>query len=322
MARRPADDADDDDDDDKQYVVTGDELKKLVRLGRKRPMPFAFCPSSGEEESLFATHRKKPAKKIGKATRADSGQLKVAYGTFVIVDRVMVLTCERELPSIAKKLKKHMRAERLPLNIRVLDGSGREIESDIEDLTGEVDPFAGLGEDDDEGGSGDHLVRRLQRMADVVVAARGNDGDRLRNLMATAISATEAGSRDKAQKLVALVERDVRRLMGSAARPAGVAMPDLPAPDEDEEEEEVEEPAAPPPREPPRASAAERMPLARRLNALRDRAQAVGGDAVGRLLQALSLAARTLRDGDAQGADAALDRIEAAIERIEARSSA
>jgi hypothetical protein len=313
MARRPADDDEDDDgdDDDKQYVVTGDELKKLVRLGRKRPMPFAFCPSAGDDESLFATHRKKPAKKIGKATRADSGQLKVAYGTFVIVDRVMVLTCERELPSIAKKLKKHMRAERLPLNIRVLDASGREVESDIEDLTGEDDPFADLGEDDDDG---DYLLRRLQKVGDVVMAARGNDGDRLRDLMATAIRATEAGSRDKAQKLVALVERDVRRLMMSAARPAGVPMPDLPTVDDEEDEEEVED-------EPPRASAAERLPLARRLNALRDRAEATG-DAADRLMQALGLAARTLRDGDAQGAAEAMDRIEAAIERVEARSSA
>ncbi len=315
MARRPAEDDDDDDDDDKQYVVTGDELKKLVRLGRKRPMPFAFCPSNGDDESLFATHRKKPAKKIGKATKADSGQLKVAWGTFVIVDRVMVLTCERELPSIAKKLKKHMRAERLPLNIRVLDASGREVESDIEDLSGEDDPFADLGEDDDD--EGDHLVRRLQRVGDAVMAARGHDGDRLRDLMASAIRATEAGSRDKAQKLVALVERDVRRLMMSGARPAGVAMPDLPDADEDEEDDAVDDDAP----EPVRATAAERLPLARRLNALRDRAAATG-DAADRLLQALGLAARTLRDGDATAATTAMDRIEAAIERVEARSTA
>ena len=216
MARRPADDDDDDDEnddgDDKQYVVTGDELKKLVRLGRKRPMPFAFCPSAGEDDSLFATHRKKSAKKIGKATKADSGQLKVAWGTFVIVDRVMVLTCERELPSIAKKLKKHMRAERLPLNIRVMDASGREIESDIEDLSGEDDPFAVL-EDDD--GTGDRLQMRLLSVREAVLAAHGVQGDRLRDLMAAAIRATENGSRDKAQKLVTLVERDVRRLVGA-----------------------------------------------------------------------------------------------------------
>ncbi|MGQ0565424.1 MAG: hypothetical protein ACT4OK_10175 [Gemmobacter sp.] len=318
MARRPADDEDDDDDDDdKQYVVTGDELKKLVRLGRKRPMPFAFCPSSGDDDSLFATHRKKPAKKIAKATKADSGQLKVAWGTFVIVDRVMVLTCDRELPSIAKKLKKHMRAERLPLNIRVLDATGREIESDIEDLTGEDDPFADLGDEDEDG---DHLVKRLRRLADAVMAARGQEGDRLRDLMGSALRATEAGSRDKAQKLVALVERDVRRLMGSASRPAGVTLPDLPPPDDEDvdDEVEVEEDEA---LEPARATAAERLPLARRLNALRDRAQGTGGTAAERLMQALGLAARTLRDGDAQGATEAMDRIEAAIDRVEARSS-
>ena len=316
MARRPADDDDDDDDDDdKQYVVTGEELKKLVRVGRKRPMPFAFCPSNGDDESLFATHRKKPAKKIGKATKADSGQLKVAWGTFVIVDRVMVLTCERELPSIAKKLKKHMRAERLPLNIRVLDASGKEIESDIEDLSAEDDPFGDLG-DDDEGG--DHLQHRLQRVKAAVLAARGNDGDRLRDLMASAWRATEAGSRDKAQKLVALVERDVRRLMMSASRPAGVVMPDLPIPEEDDEEDAPEPTPEPTPEPSP---AADRLPLARRLRALRDRAEATGDDVAPRLMQALSLAARTLRGGDADGCAAMLDRIETALDRVEARSS-
>jgi hypothetical protein len=317
MARRDEDDDDDDDGDVKQYVVTGEELKKLVRLGRKRPMPFAFCPSNGEDESLFATHRKKSAKKIGKATKADSGQLKVAYGTFVIVDRVMVLTCQKELPSIAKRLKKHMRAERLPLNIRVLDASGKEIESDIEELSAEMDPFAGIGEDDDEGGepqgTGDRLRDRLAELGPIVGAARGIEGDRLRDLWAAAVRASENGSRDKAHKLLALVEKDARRLTNSAARtgPAETARP--PAP----------KPTAAPAEDPEDQAEARRREVlrqARRVAALRPRLAALPAPAAGRIAQALAIVVRQLRAEDPEGAAAALDRIEAALDRVAAQA--
>lgn len=312
MARRPP--VDDDDDDDKEYVVTGEELKKLVRLGRKRPMPFAFCPSVGEDASLFATHRKKAAKRIGKATKEDSGQTKVAWGTFVIVDRVMVLTCERELPSIAKKLKKHMRAERLPLNIRVLDATGKELESDIEDLSGEDDPFADL---DAEDAGGDHLQMRLAAVKDAALGATGIAGDRLRDLFAAALRATEAGSRDKAQKLVALVEAEVRRLRNSGGRPTIVARAVAKAAPEDPpkaDEPEPEEPADPVKRK------RETTAAARRVAALRPRVEALEDPAADRLTAALRIIARQLRAGQPDGTENALDRIEAALERVEARA--
>lgn len=311
MARRPP--VDEDEDDDKAYVVTGEELKKLVRLGRKRPMPFAFCPSVGEDVSLFATHRKKSAKRIGKATKEDSGQTKVAWGTFVIVDRVMVLTCERELPSIAKKLKRHMRAERLPLNIRVLDATGKELESDIEDLSGEDDPFADL---DAEDTGGDHLQMRLAAVKDAALAATGISGDRLRYLFAAAMRATEAGSRDKAQRLVALVEAEVRRLRNSGGRPRVVARA-------------VDKAV---PVAPPRAEVTEEKPpdlaqirrettaAARRVAALRPRVQVLEEALADRLTAALRIIARQLRAGQPEGAGDALDRIEAALERVEARA--
>lgn len=313
MARRPLP-QEDDDDDDKEYVVTGEELKKLVRLGRKRPMPFAFCPSVGEDASLFATHRKKAAKRIGKATKEDSGQTKVAWGTFVIVDRVMVLTCERELPSIAKKLKRHMRAERLPLNIRVLDATGKELESDIEDLSGEDDPFADL---DDEDAGGDHLQMRLAAIKDAALAATGIAGDRLRDLFAAALRATEAGSRDKAQRLVALVEADVRRLSNSGGRPRVVAravtraVPQAPPEVEVPEKEPTPDPAA---------IRHDTTAAARRVAALRPRVAALEAPVADRLTAALRIIARQLRAGQPEGAGDALDRIEAALERVEARA--
>ena len=116
------------------YEATGEELEKLIRLGRRRSMPFAFCPANGEDESLFATHRKKKPELIAKSARKASGQTKVAFGYFTVEKKTLNLVLHRELPQIAKRLKKHLRRERLWLNIRIFDLLGNELESDIEEI--------------------------------------------------------------------------------------------------------------------------------------------------------------------------------------------
>ncbi len=337
------------------YVVHGDELKKIVRLGRRRPMPFAFCPSVGEDESLFATHRKKPPELIARVTRKESGQTKVAYGTFVILGKLMVLTCIKELPAIAKKLKKHMRAERLPLNIRVMDMSGREIEVDIDTLDDGEDPF-GDDDDDDEdddtvdgfvrwnaAGAGqtsrrDRLGERIEGLKPAILAAGGDRGDRLRDLLSAVIEAKEGGRRDRAESLITRLEKEVSALMGSSSRPQ-VAMPGAPprtgkkpevakdtSSDADEEEDDDDdEEATPKAKETSNAkpaggatSDASLVRMARRVAALRRRVAAMDGDAGERLMSALALVAQALRNGDAETADDALSKIEPAVKRAEA----
>lgn len=296
-------DDDDEDDDDHKYVVSGDDLRKILRRGRRRPVPFAFTPVKGEDESLFAVHKKRPPEMIAKVTRRESGQTKVAFGTFVVQGKELILTCLQELPGIAKKLKKHLRAERLPMNIRVLDIQGRELESDIEDL-GDDDV---LGPDDDDDVAevphgGDRLLIRLAAIRDAVAAAPGDAGDRLRDIFAGAVRATDSGSRDKADKLVSQVEAELRRLMNSAARAAFAATPaQRPAP-------------APPPRAEPDIAE-----LANRARAMKLRADALDDTTSARVIAALGVAARALRAGKIDTATDVLDRIEAALDRAEAR---
>ena len=134
------------------YEATGEELEKLVRLGRRRSMPFAFCPANGEDESLFATHRKKKPELIAKSARKASGQTKVAFGYFTVEKKTMNLVLHRELPQIAKRLKKHLRRERLWLNIRIFDLLGNELEADIEEIPPEeADDWTDAEESADEG---------------------------------------------------------------------------------------------------------------------------------------------------------------------------
>jgi hypothetical protein len=314
MARLPAED-DDDDADDHAYVVQGDDLRKILRRGRRRPVPFAFTPGKGEDDSLFAAHRKRPPELIARATRRESGQTRVAFGTFTVLGKELVLTCIQELPAIAGKLKKHLRAERLPMNIRVLDITGREIDADIEDL-GDDDV---LGSDDDAAGpagsTGDRLLDRLAAVRAAVLAAPGDAGDRLRDILAGALRAAGNGSRDKADKLVTQVEAELRRQRNSAARTAFAAVA---APTRQRDAVPVPPPLPPPPARgvPDRADL---LRLARRARALKARAEAMDASVAPRLLAALGVAARALRAGEAEAAGAALDRIAAAMDRVAAR---
>lgn len=116
-----------------EFEATGEELEKLVKLGRNRPMPFAFCPPKGEDDPVFATHRTKKPEVIAKSARKSSGQTQVAFGYFTVEEKVMVLVLHKELPLIAKRLKKHLRRERLSLDIRVLDIDGNELEAELEE---------------------------------------------------------------------------------------------------------------------------------------------------------------------------------------------
>ncbi len=309
---RPA--KDDEDDDDHRYAVTGDDLRKILRRGRRRPVPFAFTPGKGEDESLFAVHKKRPPEMIAKATRRESGQTKVAFGTFVVQGKELILTCIQELPAIAKKLKKHLRVERLPMNIRVLDITGREIEADIEDL-GDVDVLGDDDADDDDlprlATTGDRMLDRLAVIRDAVMAAPGDAGDRLRDIFAGAVRAADNGSRDKADKLITQVEAELRRQMNSAARSAFAAAP-RPAPARRPDTV----PSAAPRRVEP--GPAELLPLARRAKALKARAEAMDETLAPRLMAALGVAARALRAGEVAAAADALDRIEAAMDRVAA----
>ncbi len=280
-------------------MVSGDELKLIVRLARRRAMPFAFCPDSDSDEPLFATHRKKPPEMIARVTRRDSGQSKIAFGTFVVQGRLMVLTCEKELPAIAKKLKRHLKAQKLPMNVRVLDRAGEEIEADIDDFD-DPDP---LGPEDDP------LDQRIAAMRPQVAGLKGQRGERIRDLFSALTATQQNGRRSHAEDLADRLEEELQRLRNSSHRPQVAAS--RPAAVEAEIEEAEEE--AP-------ADRRVTLALARRARALHRRVKALADDeAADRLGAALQLAVGALKAGETESAGAALERIGAALARVEAR---
>lgn len=117
----------------------------MVKLSRKQPLPFAFNPGKSDDDHYFALHRRRPAAVLGKAAKSEGAGTKAAFGSCKVEGRVMQLTCEVVVPAMAKRLKKFLKANKITLNVEILDADGNVLESDIEDLPDDPELF-----DDDE----------------------------------------------------------------------------------------------------------------------------------------------------------------------------
>ena len=129
--------------------VEGAGLKKLIKLAKKNPLPFAFNPSTDIAECYLAMHRKKPAKILGKDAKAEGPGGKSAFGTIKVEKKLLILQCERVVPNLAKTLKKYLKLQKVVLNIEVRDENGNVVENDVED--GLPDDPELDGDDDDDG---------------------------------------------------------------------------------------------------------------------------------------------------------------------------
>ncbi|MVO14480.1 hypothetical protein [Parasedimentitalea huanghaiensis] len=117
-----------------EFKIEGPELKKMIKLAQKGPLPFAFNPGKNESEHYFAMHRKRSAEILGKAAKKEGIGAKVAFGMCVVEEKLMSLTCERAVPALARMLKRFLKANKISLNVRILDADGNVLEEDIEDL--------------------------------------------------------------------------------------------------------------------------------------------------------------------------------------------
>ena len=282
----------------------GEELKKLLKLGRKRPLPFGFCIGPGDEDHVLIIHRKRKPETLGKAARTEGLGTKIAFGTLTVSGRLITLTCKREAPALAKKMKRFMIRQKLKMNVLVLDAAGRELESDIEEL--EEDPDW----DRDDRASGDTaqeagsdtpsgpetddgprtaLVSRLKAVRPGVMARQGGQGEKLKQVLALAAAQLKAGDLARAAQTIAALEK--------ALAPAARAKPGTP------------KPAATTPSQ-PAPGAAE---LAPRLDAARRAIAELDGPDAARLNKAVFIVSRLIAAQDYAKADATLKKITQAL---------
>ncbi|EEB82854.1 hypothetical protein [Roseobacter sp. GAI101] len=234
-------------------ALRGDQLKKMMAMAKKRDLSFAYCPGNDPKEDVFVLDRKKKPEVIGRVARGESTGTKLGYGTAKVKGRVIELTCERELPQMAKKLKKFLKFEKIPMNVLVLDSSGNVLEEDIEDM-----PDDGLLDDvaDDEGDGNDdvseaaenedaaknapdaasddaELLKKLKaRALQVQGAIKGVKPDAQAPLVAgfkTAVGALQGGDLPKADDMLTKLERAIAKLSGQGTAADASAKTEDPA---------------------------------------------------------------------------------------------
>lgn len=138
-----------------EFAVEGLEIKKMVKVARKQPVPFALNPAKNDADTLLGMHRRKPAALLGKSIKKDGEGLKVAFGTCAVDGKIMTLTCERAVPMMAKKLKRYLKLQKVNLNVVVLDADGNLLEDDIEELPDDPSLYDDANEAAQEGNDGD-----------------------------------------------------------------------------------------------------------------------------------------------------------------------
>lgn len=291
----------------------GEELKKLVKMGKKKPMSFAFNPGQKNDHTIIIDRRKKP-EVIAKIAKKEGPGNKVAFGTFVVNSKTMELTCEKLVPAMAKTLKKYLKSQKIQLNILILDAAGNVVDRDEEDLPDdpsmddgetaeaepetqartapdpqpetpvEAPPEAAAAAAAETAPGPAELAGRLKAIQPVIAAAAGDSAARLKKAAAVAVAQIKSGDFEAAKKTVAALEDAAAKQQAPADQE--------PAPD--------------------LAALAARAAEAKRAIA------ALGGAAAGKLTAALTAAAQQLKAGNLEAAETVLGKIEAALGKVTA----
>ena len=240
--------------------LTGAELKKHIKLAKKQAMNFAWSPGK-KEDPVFILHKRKAPKILSKIARIESGNPKVSWGTAEVKGKLMTLTCEKEVPQMAKTMKRYMRSQKVSMNILILDEDGNELESDIEDLPYDPemddddvaddgnaalddDPEAAEAADDgapeaDDPAEADteappaaavadgadsidtELRNRLMAMRDPIEEADDRYGEPLKRMFAISAGHIKKSEFDKAEPLVVKMEKAVAALPPPTQKKSG-----------------------------------------------------------------------------------------------------
>lgn len=115
------------------YVpIKPEEMKKLVLMGKRRPMNFAYNPGPKEDDLLIIDKIKAP-EALGRTAKKEGKGTKVALGTFELEGKKLTLKVPKELPGLSKKLRKYLKKLSFSFSVEVLDANGVVLEADLSD---------------------------------------------------------------------------------------------------------------------------------------------------------------------------------------------
>ena len=296
--------------------VEGDELRKQIQLGKKMTMSFAFCPGKKDDHVMIIDRRLKP-KILQKAAKSEGSGAKAAYGTFEVSGKTMTLTCEIVVPAMERILKKYLKAEKLTMDIVILEAGGSEDDSAVEasDEKSEERPAKKTASAEDDSAPSEskteepddtdadenqftakELVERIKALQPALAAAP----DALKKVMAIAIGQIKKDALEAADKSISALEK-------AAAKLSQAASDDEKSEPSSEQKKEAQSDDTKQP---------DVRALAARASALREVVAGIAGPAGGKLGNALASAVAQIKASDYLAADTLLGKIEAAANKM------
>jgi hypothetical protein len=281
--------------------VEGNDLKKLLLLGKRMPLAFAFCPGPKDDHALLIDKKKKPKVLSTTAKKVGAG-VKVAFGTLVLNEKTVELTCEKTLPKMAKVLKKYFKSQRLIYDVVIMDIDGEVIESDRDAAAEETPPQrqetppqnveSAPEETAPDPKETADLVERIKAFLPAIAAASEANSDRLDKAKSRAIAQIKAGDLQGAERTIAAIEVAIAKQQQHAT-------------------------AAPDPTSTPEAEPQEQAPSAQldAVNALREKVKGIAGPAGEKLSDALAQVTAFLDANKLKAADVLIARITQAVEK-------
>lgn len=193
------------------YVpIKPEELKKLVLMGKKRPMNMAYNPGP-KDDDLLIIHKLKAPEVLGRIAKKEGEGPKVAFGTFEIVGKKLVMEATQVVPGLAKKLRKLLKRMDFSFKIEVHDMQGDLVDEAADEdtenpapvQTGPVtkpNPLADA--DKDTTAQQKKLTERLRQLQTMSTS----QGGALQKAAAAIVALIKAGSLDKADAGLSKIE--------------------------------------------------------------------------------------------------------------------
>ena len=113
------------------YVpIKPEELKKLIKMCKTRPMSFAYNPGP-KGADLLLLDKILPPEKLGRTAKKEGEGPKAAYGTFELQGRNLNVIAIFALPEMARKLRKYLKTLGYSFSIEILSPDGQSLEKDL-----------------------------------------------------------------------------------------------------------------------------------------------------------------------------------------------
>ena len=188
-------------------AITAEEQKKLVLMGKKRPMNLAYNPGP-KGADLMIIHRIKAPDVLARTAKKQGEGTRVAFGSFEVDARKFILTAEQALPGLSKSLRKYLKTLDLSFKVEILDGQGNLLEEDDE-VEAEIAPA-------DPKLVQRQITNRIRFLQDDI-SALGPTGAPLKKTLPVILQAFKGGDYDKTRDMLGQVEDKVEQFQEKAA---------------------------------------------------------------------------------------------------------